>query len=119
YGYEYPSYDPYYTYFAQPNVTTYPSDGGEANYQPQPAAPPAVVNGNNGAPPPPQRQMVFFLIALKNGQVYSALAYWPQDKTLNFVDMQGTRRQVPLTDVDAARSESINRQRGVDFGLPK
>lgn len=119
YGYAYPSYE--YSYPAQPVVTTYAPDGS-ATYQPSQPAKPVVINqyfNKNENAPPAQRQDVYFSIALHDGTVYTALAYWVQDGSLHFVDTQGNRHRVAITDVDEPKSENLNRQRGVDFGLPR
>ncbi len=116
-------------YTPSPNVTViYPPTGssdytasGEAN-PPDASTPSAAINeyrwgssSNVQTPNPP----VHFSIALRNNSIVDALAYWVDDGTLRYVDMQGQRQQVPLSQVDQARSEQLNRARGIEFGLPQ
>jgi hypothetical protein len=129
--YPYPAYgSPYdntssYAYSPSPNVTViYPpgaSDYGESNPPPE-SAPSAIINEYHwGASSNVQTpsQPVHFSIALRNNTVVDALAYWVDDGTLRYVDMQGKQQQVPLGQVDQARSQQLNRERGIEFGLPR
>jgi hypothetical protein len=38
--------------------------------------------------------------------------------TLHYITPEGRRAQMPLGQVDRARSEQLNRESGLDFGLP-
>jgi hypothetical protein len=59
----------------------------------------------------------FYLIAYKNHEVYPALAYWVEDKTLHYVTMQNTHNQASLDLIDVARSKSLNKDRDVPFTI--
>ena len=61
--------------------------------------------------------MVFF-IALKNGSVYSAVAYWVDGEMLNYITPQGKRNQMSIDLVDRDLSVKLNEGRQVDFHLP-
>jgi hypothetical protein len=59
-----------------------------------------------------------YLIALKNGAVQTAIAYWSEDGSLHYLDAAGRQMTVPMSQVDRRRSQELNRERGVSFGLP-
>jgi hypothetical protein len=115
----------------QPNITI-------INNPPPPAAAPVVVINQNFAPPPqigdegsteathifqPQRREVeaasdqsgsaaphYFLIAYKDHSVYSALAYWVEDKTMHYVTPQQTHNQASLDLIDMDFTKKLNQR---------
>lgn len=101
---------------ARPVVTDYgpdgreipPADTGVRIYQ-APSNPPAEYSASE--------QVVFF-IALKNGSVYSAVAYWVDGEMLNYITPQGKRNQMSIDLVDRDLSVKLNEGRQVDFHLP-
>jgi hypothetical protein len=60
----------------------------------------------------------YYLIAYRNHAVYSALAYWLEDKTLHYVTMQNTHNQASLDLIDLDLTKSLNRARDVPFSIP-
>ncbi|HWR49744.1 MAG TPA: hypothetical protein VN428_01465, partial [Bryobacteraceae bacterium] len=66
----------------------------------------------------PRREQITFEIAMKDGPVHSALAYWVEEGALNFIDIEGKRHSVNLAAVDRKRSEELNRAKQVEFRLP-
>jgi hypothetical protein len=74
--------------------------------------------GQTNEPSAAVEQQVYFLIALKDGNIHAAAAYWVTDNTLNFVTLQGRRSSVPLDQVDRDLSKRLNDRQAVDFGLP-
>ncbi len=72
-------------------------------YQPsyQPAA-------NNNADTPAQPH--YFLIAFKDHSVYSALAYWIEDKTMHYVTPQQTHNQASLDLIDLDFTNKLNQR---------
>jgi hypothetical protein len=58
-----------------------------------------------------------FLIALKDGSVYMAVAYWIEDSTLHYITPQGKHNQVSLPLVDRHLSQKLNQGRS-EFRLP-
>jgi len=76
---------------------------------PGPSNPPAEYSASE--------QVVFF-IALKNGSVYSAVAYWVDGEMLNYITPQGKRNQMSIDLVDRDLSVKLNEGRQVDFHLP-
>jgi hypothetical protein len=61
---------------------------------------------------------VIFSIAREDRTVETAVAYWVVGDTLHYITPEGRRAQMPLGQVDRARSEQLNRESGLDFGLP-
>jgi len=128
YGGYYGGYDGAYPY-AGPNVTViYPSAAPTDYYEPaqqqqeETSSPSVVINeyrwGSSSNVATPQK-MVYFSIAMRDGSVIDAAAYWVDNGTLNYVDRQGNRGEVPVSQVDESRSQVLNRERGIEFGLPK
>jgi hypothetical protein len=111
--------------------------GNEA--PPQPPAPPVTIvfppaspapDGNRtGNPPPevaPAKQCVqppapeppHVLIALENGWVYAAVAYWVDNGTLHYVTTGGQHNQVSLELVNRRISARLNQGSQMPFVLP-
>jgi hypothetical protein len=59
----------------------------------------------------------YYLLAFKDHSVYTALAYWVEDKTLHYVTTQNTHNQASLDLVDVPFTEQLNRDRDVPFTL--
>jgi hypothetical protein len=107
-------------------------------YAPAPAAPqqPVIINQyfgaqgpdpqNNNTSAPPDGQPTastgapenYYLIAYKNHAVYSALAYWVEDKTLHYVTTQNTHNQASLDLIDVNLTKTLNQSNDVPFSLP-
>ncbi|MBI3666440.1 MAG: hypothetical protein HY236_09505 [Acidobacteria bacterium] len=114
YYYPYASYGPY-GYTPAPNVTIiYLPDPPAATQQ-------TIVRrqrSNGHADTSLERSSVYFLIAAKDGAVYSAAAYWVEDDTLHFITTDGRHDRLEMAEVDRALSEKLNQGRRVGFGLP-
>jgi hypothetical protein len=135
-GYPYPVYGGYYNgyydsyaganpyyYAPSPNVTViYPPSDDTSTTQPAEPSPSVAINeyhwGSSANVGTPQKA-VYFSIALRDNSVIDASAYWVDGDTLRYIDRQGKQQQVPLSQVDEARSQQLNRARGIEFGLPK
>ncbi|MCZ2078601.1 MAG: hypothetical protein LC130_26850 [Bryobacterales bacterium] len=65
-----------------------------------------------------ERSSVYFLIAAKDGSVYSAAGYWVEDDILHFITTDGRHDRLEMAEVDRALSEKLNQGRRVAFGLP-
>ncbi len=139
--YPYPAYGGFdynndagaYPYTPTPNVTViYPpstasdyyesGDTAATSAQPEETSPSVVINeyrwgssSNVGAP----QKTVYFSIAMLDNSVVDASAYWVDGDTLHYIDRQGKEKQVPVSQVNEARSQQLNRERGIEFGLPK
>jgi len=86
-------------------------------YQPGPAPDP-----NNAAAQAPGDPIGpaqnYYLIAYKNHEVYSALAYWMEDKTLHYVTTQNTHNQAALDLIDIPLTKKLNQKNDVPFSIP-
>lgn len=80
-------------------------------YQPSAERPQAAAE--DVAPP----QNRYYLLAFKDHSVYSALAYWVEDKTLHYVTAQNTHNQASLDLVDLEFTKQLNQDREVPFSL--
>lgn len=99
-----------------------------------PPAPPVIINQYFGTPPgaysgappdagpsadvqPAAAADNYYLIAYKNHSVYTALAYWVEDKTLNYVTSGNTHNQASLDLIDLELTKTLNQARGVPFSI--
>lgn len=118
-----------------------PPPDASAYYGPPPAlAPvsqqPVIINQYFGAPGPQQvnapeasnsnaqtpgdpigSPQNYYLIAYKNHAVYTALAYWVEDKTLHYVTTQNTHNQASLDLIDLTLTKSLNQRNDVPFSI--
>src|SRR5579872_5959014 len=70
------------------------------------------LSQNNNEPP-------LYLIAVKGQEnIRAAQAYWIDDGTLHYVNLQHEQKQIRLDSVDRALTLRLNRERHVDFRLP-
>jgi hypothetical protein len=96
--------------------------------QPAPAAPTAGLApcGSAPSPPPvvpmarpaPKDDPPSFYIALNDGWVYLARAYWVEDDTLHYLTGNGRHNQVSLALVNRDVSIRLNAKRADEFHLP-
>jgi hypothetical protein len=91
-----------------------PGAGGLRIYEarPSPAAEPA-------RDPQPSDKPVIYLIALNDSSVLSAVAYWVEGDTLNYVTPKQVINRVSLALVDRDLSQRLNGERGVELRLPR
>jgi hypothetical protein len=83
-----------------------------------PSAPPAQVR--EYAPSnQSQYKETIYLIAFRDHRIQAALAYWVEGDTLYYVTREHEQKHVPLDSIDRAFSEQINRDRRVEFRLPR
>lgn len=75
-----------------------------------PGRPPAESDGD---------QIPYYLLAFKDGSVYTAFAYWVEGDTLHYVTSMRVHNQASLTLVDRALTERLNRDRNMQVKLPK
>jgi hypothetical protein len=79
---------------------------------PQPASPPVARAVPKDDPPS-------FYIAMKDGWVYIARAYWVDNDTLHYITLQGGHDQVSLALVNREVSTRLNAKRAGEFQLPE
>lgn len=82
------------------------------NQQQNPPAPNEPTSSSTVAPPN------YYLIAYKNHAIYSALAYWVEDKTLHYVTMQNTHNQASLDLIDLNLTKTLNQSNDIPFTVP-
>lgn len=86
---------------------------------PPPVRLPAIINGRlqNAesavaaqpvCPQPEREDPVQFFIALKDGMVTRAVAYWVRERTLHYITLQGSHNMVSLELVDRQTSAMLN-----------
>ncbi len=63
-------------------------------------------------------QSPVFLIALKDGTVHAALAYWAEGGVLHYITPQGKQEQAELAALDRRLTEQLNRERNLEMQLP-
>jgi hypothetical protein len=73
-------------------------------------------------PDPPRRSIdddkpTVYLVAMKDGTVYSAYATWVERDTLHYITTAHAHNQASLELVDVRLTNQLNRERGVDFRL--
>ena len=145
-GYGY-GYDPGYA-ASQPNITIVnappqqPSVIINNGYQPDQAKPVMRDYSNDTLPPPAalesyqapvpnnpegrRGQMrsvdaekpTVYLVAFKDGVVYSSLAYWVEGDTLHYITTKYAHNRASMDLVDLALSRQLNSERGVEFEIP-
>ncbi len=141
YAYGYPVYvgggyaEPAYAPAEPPDPGGYPQYGSAMG---PPPAPTVIINQNFGpaAPPLPSPETVhvygdnrpaadnaapdpqYYLIALKDHSIYSAVAYWVEDGTLHYITTPNIRNETSLNLVDMTLTTRLNQDRGVNVSLP-
>jgi len=60
-----------------------------------------------------------WLVALSDGTIRAVEDYWLKDDTLTYVTRDGKSSSVPLPKVDLAFTIQLNRERGLEFRLPR
>lgn len=68
-------------------------------------------------PEPPADQPLFF-IALTDNSVYTAVAYWVENGTLNYITPQGRHNQVSVALIDRETTGRLNRGSKFQLHLP-
>ena len=61
----------------------------------------------------------YWLIALQDKSIQAVTDYWLDGSTLHYVSRQGTRSSVELSSVDIPLTKQLNRERGLQFRLPR
>ncbi len=124
-GYGYSSYFPAYSEYTAPAPATYLGDPYRSEnmgpvivnnlYEPERSRPPDV----RIYPDWQSTEPTLYLIARTDDSVIAAIAYWVEGDTLHYVDRRHEQKQIRLDQVDRALSEQLNRERRVDFRLPR
>jgi hypothetical protein len=111
-------------YFSAPGPTQVNPPGANVPGVDSPAANGPTVNdtindSNARAPGDPiGSPQNYYLIAYKDHEVFPALAYWVEDKTLHYVTTQNTHNQASLDLIDLPLTKSLNQRNDVPFTIP-
>jgi|SRR5271165_2369055 len=77
----------------------------------------ALANGRSGSASARPANDGLVLIALKDQNIVTAIAYWTDRNELKYVTPARQQKQVPLSQVDVRLSERLNAERHVQFHL--
>lgn len=69
------------------------------------------------AEPTGEAKPVVYLLAMKDGSIYSAVAYWIEDTTLHYITPRHDHNRASLDLVDREITDQVNRERKVPFRL--
>ena len=59
-----------------------------------------------------------YLLAFKDHNIYSAVAYWADGDTLHYFTTGNIHNQASMSLIDRPLTERLNRELGIDFTLP-
>lgn len=59
-----------------------------------------------------------YLIAMKEGSIMPALAFWVEGDTLNYITRESSHNRISLDRVDREFSTKLNQERGLEFRIP-
>ncbi len=132
YGGYYGGYDPFFWDSGYSDSYSYPDSGYAYSTPPPPPPPPVIVEqapapalreypGPTTGSQAPQAQKYedpLYLLAMRDGSIHAVLAYWADGPVVRYVTMDHEQKQAPLTSIDRALSERLNRERNVAFRLP-
>jgi hypothetical protein len=97
-------------------INNYPAPA-YAQGEPQQQADDTIHSYSGSAHPPAASDPQYYLIALKDHTIYSAVAYWVEDGTLHYVTSPNMHNQTSLDLVDAGLTAKLNEDRGVPVTL--
>jgi len=79
---------------------------------------PSVQEDVNRTPAAEEKPTVY-LIAFRDGSIYSAYAYWQEGESFHYITTKHDHNQASLDLIDTAMSESLNKERNVEFKVRK
>ena len=85
-----------------------------ARSAPKPAAQPAPAGAEQAVD---SSKPTITLLAFKDSTVVAAIAYWEQADEIHYVTNNFSKRIVPVSALDKALSEQLNKERKVEFKL--
>jgi hypothetical protein len=65
-----------------------------------------------------EEKPTIYLIAMKEGTVMPALAFWVEGDTLNYITRESSHNRISLDRVDREFSKKLNQERGLEFRIP-
>ena len=126
----YPAFGPLGTAYDQPasdqpagppDQPANPPVGSNQNFGPQPGEERPTIQSYSApsAPrPEPSEDQPLFFIGLTDNSVYTAVAYWVEGGTLNYITPQGRHNQVSLPLIDRETTARLNRGSKFQLHLP-
>ena len=70
-------------------------------------------------PSNPDGKPTVYLVAMKSGEVYTALAYWLENDTLHYITTKHAHNRASIDLVDTGMSRQLNQERGLEFMLTR
>jgi hypothetical protein len=68
-------------------------------------------------PPVAEEKPTIYLIAFRDGTIYPAYAYWQERETLHYITTKHDHNQASMDLIDGDLSESLNKERSLEFKL--
>jgi len=130
YGYQEPQ-QPMYVQAPVPQLQQPPVVIINQNYKPDTVNPQLRDYTNADLPEPtlkiyenkPKRVIeddkpTIYLIAMKEGSIMPALAFWVEGDTLNYITRESSHNRISLDRIDRDFSAKLNQERGLEFRIP-
>lgn len=67
------------------------------------------------APANAEGKPTVYLVAMKSGEVYAALAFWVEEGTFHYITMKHAHNRASLELIDLDLSRQLNEERGLEF----
>jgi len=96
--------------------TSLPSPSGIV--QQDPNATVKVYESRTG-PSQASEEPTIFLIAMKEGSIMPALAFWVEGDTLHYITRESSHNRISLDRIDREFSVKLNKERGLEFRVPQ
>jgi hypothetical protein len=95
-------------------------DPGAQAQQPQQQEPTLKVYENRSVPRAATEddKPTIFLIAMKEGNIMPALAFWVEGDTLHYITRESSHNKISLDRIDREFSVRLNKERGLEFRIP-
>lgn len=97
-----------------------PQPGGAAAEQPQQQESTLKIYENRTGPRAviEEEKPTIFLIAMKEGNIMPALAFWVEGDTLHYITRESSHNKISLDRIDREFSIRLNKERGLEFRIP-
>lgn len=71
------------------------------------------------APANAEGKPTVYLVAMKSGEVYAALAFWVEEGTFHYITMKHAHNRASMELIDLDLSRQLNEERGLEFKLAR
>jgi hypothetical protein len=99
-----------------------PQPGGAAAEQQQPQQQESTLKVYENRTGPraalEEEKPTIFLIAMKEGNIMPALAFWVEGDTLHYITRESSHNKISLDRIDREFSVRLNKERGLEFRIP-